>query len=187
MNILIFNWLRNNNKKRVLLYVYSGGSAVSQKFCLFFWIPFGSSKNILCFLFVLGSRSSSLILQEIKMKAAVYIEPKNVLSMGKRSRTLISWLTQEKQCLSNYSSDSFSPLASVFPFPNEVENVMSLTTNETAFIFVSSGFHLWECASEVQWDEQWSPSLRFSHWNANFWCLIMAGMHYGAQCICIIW
>lgn len=41
----------------------------------------------------------------------------------------------------------------LFPSRNEVGNVMSLTTNETGFIFVSSGLHLHEQASEMQCSE----------------------------------
>lgn len=36
---------------------------------------------------------------------------------------------------------------------NEVANVMSLTTNEIGFIFVPSGLHLYEQASEIQCGE----------------------------------
>lgn len=39
------------------------------------------------------------------------------------------------------------------PSLNEVEIVMSLTTNETGFIFVSPGLYLCEQASEMQCSE----------------------------------
>lgn len=43
----------------------------------------------------------------------------------------------------------FLPLGFYLPSLNEIENVMSEPTNETGFIFVSSGLYLHEQANET--------------------------------------